>query len=87
MLTLTVRKDTIAKRRSKYLNDFMKSNSPSAFSIYEYDNLVFSFLGWFILPVWISNKSDTFLKINGSAAIKVCFLGVIDPKPKLNDKN
>ena len=45
--------------------------------------------GWVILPIWISNKSETFLKSmpTSSVAINVRFLGVIDPKPNLNGKN
>ena len=34
------------------------------------------------MPIWISNKSETFLKSmpTSSAAINVRFLGIIDPK-------
>ena len=32
----------LPKKRSKYEIDFMRSNSPSGFSIYEYGNYFFS---------------------------------------------
>ena len=82
------KRGAIAKKGPNTKNNFMKSNSPSGFNIYEYGNFIFYLLGSVILPIWISNKSEKFLKSmpTSSVAINVRFLGVIDPKSNLNGK-
>ena len=42
IVKINCKKGTIAKKKSKYQNNFMKSNRPSGFSIDKYGNLVFN---------------------------------------------
>ena len=50
----------LPKKRSKYQNNFMKSNSPNGFSIYEYGNLVFSSYGGLFCPYGSQTKVKRF---------------------------
>ena len=74
---------TLPKKRSKYQNKFMKSNSPGGFCIFVCGHLVLApRLGY--LARMDLKKIMYFKSIpTGSAALIVCFLGVSDPKPNL----
>ena len=44
------------QQQTNYMNIFMKTNSRVIFVTM---NVVIQFLWWVILPIWISNKSET----------------------------